>query len=306
MAMQELARFKRSASSVGLLSPVAKKGRESLESPSTNAPSSPSPTAMELVLFDEEAVASALAQPHGDDNGPAKACPCCQRIVNVDGSYWQDAKVEWMKSDHSGAWCKDGHQVWKLLHSNTMSLTMYASYLKDPVNRTQHVQMVGILLMLRVEGRTPTAKLLLERFDSFKFMCRFMGSPIHTSKVMSLQRYRRECEGQVPPPSLQDKAIKPLLKVDEGLAQKACGTGSADRLINMVKGFFPTAAAAKSVQQVLQNITALRKCSLFTAADAKAQSKIGNVAKVLAAMADKQKPNMTHISSDALARGPIS
>ena len=172
--------------------PMARVADTARPSPGTAWPSSGT-------LCTAETMTAALVAPAGDpdedDPTTERHCVGCYRGQRSGVCFWSKSVISWAVLDGRGHWCKDCHNLWRVLLRETTSLALLGPSLSHPANRSSWWLHLVAYISLRKEGSERiTRPALLARVDAFYFYETKMCMPPLPVIVMPLQVYVRNMD----------------------------------------------------------------------------------------------------------------
>ena len=141
-------------------------------------------------LKDYRSEACGSADSNATDEKAKKPCPGCARRYGIDFCFYTLAIIlRWAFPEGRGQFCSDCHTVWRTIYSSTIGLTFFVKWLEDEVNFDTWRQQLSAFCSFRKEGVRPiTVGLIADRVESYKFMSRFLGTPIQQMQVVPLKQ----------------------------------------------------------------------------------------------------------------------
>ena len=124
--------------------------RAAASSPATCSSSAPTGSG-DIVPF--TASESPQQQNQSDDGSVDVACIGCHRSRENGTCYIVPSEdIQWALPDNRGLWCKDCFCCWRTCFSQSHSLTLFAVWLKSPVNEQAFESRLVAFLSLKTEG----------------------------------------------------------------------------------------------------------------------------------------------------------
>ena len=147
-------------------------------------------------IVDAGPVGVAECEALGDDQeASAKDCNGCNRN-SVTGRCWTNPSegVIWAMSNMRGCWCRDCFNLWRLHFQDKVTLVMLTCHLKSSP-QTLEEWCLGLLayFSLRREGVDRVSREgLLGRIETFRWLLKALGLPLHDVVVKPLSEWASE------------------------------------------------------------------------------------------------------------------
>ena len=193
-------------------------------------------------------------QNQSDDGSVDVACIGCHRSRENGTCYIVPSEdMQWALPDNRGLWCRDCFSCWRTCFSQSHSLTLFAVWLKSPVNEQAFESRLVAFLSLKREGHDRiTGAMVGDRLESMKFIFQMVGLPLEPSAVVLVEEIFSE---NSPCPDVRDVSA---------LSFTTIRTTSADRL----GAFVPLGEIARSAEfqrpSLAPTVGCLRRCLSVT------------------------------------------
>jgi hypothetical protein len=105
----------------------------------------------------------------------------------VDGSYFTIGRlVEWLYLDGRGLWCKDCHDIWRLVFGTRTPLAFLAQWIRSNVDEWS-IARISVLSLIAEGTRTRLSpELCQSRINLINWLSQFIGVPIGRQFVVRL------------------------------------------------------------------------------------------------------------------------
>ena len=147
-----------------------------------------------------------------------KKCYGCGRLRNVSKSFYDPGELVSWPLDRC-SWCTDCFSCHRSLHSKTISLLLFTTWLDS--NTEQWGLELAAYVCLKMEGATKIlAATVSQRVQQFRFMAAFLGVPTRRMGIMMLRNLMSGAE-----PSLRtavhSSTLWPIVSLDGSVAPAA-------------------------------------------------------------------------------------